>query len=145
MNLVRWNPTFEIERVFDELMRGTALASRNNGGNATLLPIDIKRGDKDVTVEASVPGFTPEEVRVTVDGGVLTISARREKSEETQDGDYLRQERYFGSLYRQISLGDGVDGDRAKADFKNGVLSVVIPLISKPEPKRIPVTAAAGK
>ena len=92
-----------------------------------------------------MPGFTPEEVSVTVDGGVLTISARREQSEETKDGDYLRQERYFGSLYRQISLGEGVDGDKAKADFRNGVLSVEIPLVSKPEPKRIPVTAAAGE
>jgi HSP20 family protein len=145
MNLVRWNPTFEIERVFDELMRGTALASRENGRTATLLPIDIKRGDKDLTVEASVPGFKPEEVNVTVDAGVLTISAQRETAEDFKDGDYVRQERYFGSLYRQIALGEGVDGDKAKADFRNGVLTVTVPLVSKPEPKRIPVRAETGR
>jgi HSP20 family protein len=142
MNLVRWNPTFEIERVFDELMRGTALASGiNRSRAATLLPIDVKRGDSVVTVEASVPGFKPEEVNVTVDAGILTISAQRDTNEETEDSGYLRQERYVGSLYRQIALGDGVDGDNAKADFKNGVLTVTIPLLSKPEPKRIPVQA----
>jgi HSP20 family protein len=142
MNLVRWNPTFEIERVFDELMRGTALASGiNRSRAATLLPIDVKRGDSAVTVEASVPGFKPEEVNVTVDAGILTISAQRDTNEETEDSGYLRQERYVGSLYRQIALGDGVDGDNAKADFKNGVLTVTVPLLSKPEPKRIPVQA----
>jgi HSP20 family protein len=142
MNLVRWNPTFEIERVFDELMRGTALASGvNRSRAATLLPIDVKRGDSVVTVEASVPGFKPEEVNVTVDAGILTISAQRDTNEETEDSGYLRQERYVGSLYRQIALGDGVDGDNAKADFKNGVLTVTVPLLSKPEPKRIPVQA----
>jgi HSP20 family protein len=142
MNLVRWNPTFEIERVFDELVRGTALASGiNRSRAATLLPIDVKRGDSAVTVEASVPGFKPEEVNVTVEAGILTISAQRDTNEETEDSGYLRQERYVGSLYRQIALGDGVDGDNAKADFKNGVLTVTIPLLSKPEPKRIPVQA----
>ena len=152
MNIVRWNPAFdvlnvqaEIDRVFEELVRGRGLNARFNGTGASFLPVDIKRTDNAILVEASVPGYKPDEVNVTVDRGVLTISARRETSEENRSGEYLRQERRFGSLYRQITLGEGVDGERAQADFKDGVLTVTIPLVSKPEPKRIPVNAEARK
>jgi len=145
MNLVRWNPATEIDRVFDEVMRGTSFGPRFNGSGISLLPVDIRRSDKELTVEASVPGFEPEEVNVTVDGGVLTISAQRESTNETSKDDYVRQERYFGGLSRQITLGDTVDGDKASADFRNGVLTVTIPLIAKPEPRRIAVKAEARK
>jgi HSP20 family protein len=152
MNMVRWKPAFdmlnvhsEIDRVFEELVGGSRFGSSGNGGSAGFLPVDIKRSDANLVVEASVPGFKPEEVSVTVDGGILTISAQREASEEKREGEYLRQERRFSSLYRQITLGEGVDGDKAAADFNNGVLTVTIPLVSKREPKRIPVRAEASK
>jgi HSP20 family protein len=148
MNLIRWNPAFdllnvhsEMDRVFNELIGGTGFNPRYNGGSTApaYLPVDIRREGDDVIVEASVPGFRPEEVNVTVDAGVMTISASHEEEREEKEGEYLRRERYIGQVYRQIDLGDQVDGERAEAAFKDGVLSVRIPLLSKPEPKRIPV------
>lgn len=152
MNLVRWSPAFdllnvhsELDRVFNDLVNGSGFNPRYNGGAApAFLPVDVRKDGASVVIEASVPGFTPEEVSVTVDAGVLTISAEPAET-ATGEGDYLRRERFVGQYYRQISLGEQVDGDHADAVFTNGVLTVTVPLVAKPEPKRIPVSAPAKK
>jgi HSP20 family protein len=150
VNIIRWNPAFdllnvhsELDRVFNELVSGSGFSPRYAGeGRApAFLPIDVRRDGGNVVVEASVPGFTPEEVSVTFDGGVLTISATHEEQTQAK-GDYVRQERHVGQVYRQISLGDQVDGDNAQAAFANGVLTVTVPLMTKPEPRRIPVSSS---
>lgn len=149
MALIRWNPTSdlmnlhsEMDRIFNDVWQGFGLTPRGgtNGGNAGYLPIDIERTDEAVVVHAPVPGYPPEEVSVTVDSGVLTIDAEHRQEDEQKERRWIRQERFAGRLYRQISLGEGVDGDRARASFQNGVLSVILPLVQRPEPKKIPVT-----
>jgi HSP20 family protein len=148
MSMIRWNPAFdllnvhsELDRVFNELVGGTGFNPRYNGeGQApAYLPIDIRREDNRVVIEASVPGFRPEDVSVTFEGGALTIAAGRDEAHSETTGEYVRRERYAGKFYRQIALGDQVDGDRAEAGFNNGVLTVTVPMVSKPEPRRIPV------
>ena len=153
MKLIRWNPTYdllnvhsELDRVFGELMDGRAFNPRYDQGNGTpaFLPLDIRRDGDAVVVEASVPGYAPEEVEVTVEDGTLTISAGRDE-ETPAEGAYLRRERYVGRYFRQISLGEQVDGDKAQATFNNGVLTVTIPTVTRPEPRRIPVKVVAKK
>ena len=148
MNLIRWNPAFdllnvhsEMDRVFNELVSGAGFSPRYGTGAAApaYLPIDVRREGENVHVEASVAGFRPDEVSLTVEAGVLTIAAAHEPDSEAEERQYVRRERYSGKLYRQIALGDQVDGERADASFKNGVLTVTIPLVTKPEPRRIPV------
>jgi len=148
MNLVRWNPAFdllnvhsEMDRVFNDLLKGSGFNPRYGGGDAApaYLPVDIRKEGEKVVVEASVPGFSPDQVSVTVDAGVLTIGANREAAEKQEAGQYLRRERYSGQFYRQVALGDQVDGASAEASFRDGVLTVAIPLVSKLEPRRIPV------
>lgn len=147
MNIVRWNPTAdivnmhqELDRVFSDLF---SAGPGSNGGTPAFLPIDIARTESELVVEASVPGFNPDEVNVTVDRGILTIQARHEETQTSDDRKYVRQERYLGELHRQIQLGEGLDGDQARASFHNGVLHVSIPVIAKPEPKRIPISTDA--
>jgi len=153
MNIVRWNPAFdllnvhsEMDRVFNELVRGAGFNPRFEGGPAApaYLPVDIRKDGEAILVEASVPGFRPEEVSVTVDDGVLTIAAAHADESAQSGGQYLRRERFAGQVYRQISLGEQVDGEKAEAAFKDGVLAVTIPLVSKPEPRRIPVKGDAA-
>jgi HSP20 family protein len=145
MNIVRWNPAFdvlnmhsELDRVFNDLVRGAGMVQGGQGSQA-FLPIDVLRRDNDVVIEASVPGFKPEQVEVTVDHDTLTISARRDSVEKDGDTRYIRQERALTSLYRQVSLGQELDGDRAQASFDHGVLTITIPTVARPEPKKIPV------
>jgi HSP20 family protein len=152
MALIRWNPTSdlmnlhsEMDRIFNDVWPGFGLTPRGgtNGHPATsYLPVDIERTDSAVVVHAPVPGYTPEEVSVTVDNGVLTIDAQHREQGERQERTWIRQERFSGRLYRQIALGEGVNGDQAQASFQHGVLSVTLPLVQRPEPRKIPVMAA---
>lgn len=167
MALIRWNPTAdlmslhtEMDRLFNEVFQGAGVprqASRY-GPEAGLAfaPVDVYRTEDAVVVEASVPGFSPEEVSVSFEGDMLTIDAQHR--EEAQDGggngqaspaggrQYVRQERYAGRLLRQVGLGPDLRTEDARASFSHGVLTVRIPTVPKSQPRRIPVTVeqAAG-
>src|SRR2546423_15250491 len=99
MALIRWNPNSdlfnlhtELDRVLSDLTRG--MLGGFDGGAAPadgFLPLDISRTDSSLEIEASVPGFRPEDVSVTLDGGVLTISAERTEESEEKEKSYLRK------------------------------------------------------
>jgi HSP20 family protein len=152
MTLIRWNPTSELmnlhsemDRIFNDMWQGTGLAPRATGAQAAgFLPLDIERTENAILVHAPVPGFTPEEVSVTVDAGVLTIEAQHQQQAEHKEKNWIRQERFSGRLYRQIALGEGVNADQAQASFQNGVLTVTLPLTQRPEPKKVPVVVEAS-
>jgi len=93
-----------------------------------------------VIVEASAPGFKPEDVEITIEDGVLTIQARREESTESNEG-YLRRERHWGGLYRQVALPWEVKADQAKAHFEKGVLTITVPKAPSAQPVKVQVTA----
>ena len=152
MALIRWNPGTELMnlqsemgRLFEELAADMGMARWTNGNGGTaraFLPVDIERTDNALAIRASVPGFNPDEVSVTVDQGILTIDAQHQEEKEKKEKNYIRQERFSGRLYRQIALGQDVKGDEAKATFANGVLTVTVPLAKRSEPRKIPVQAA---
>jgi HSP20 family protein len=149
MALIRWSPASELmnlhsemDRVFNEMwqdFQGFGLVPRVNGGAQGHLPLDIERTEDALLIHASVPGFTPEEVSVTLESGVLTIDAHHQQEAEQKERNWIRQERFSGRLYRQIALGEGVNSDEAQATFENGVLTVRVPHTPRPEPKKIPV------
>ncbi|MEA2672000.1 MAG: hypothetical protein QOG45_2220 [Chloroflexota bacterium] len=129
MGLIRWKPGTELmnlhsemDRLFEELAGDMGMARWTN--------------------RASVPGFNPDEVSVTVDQGILTIDAQHREEKEKKEKNCVRQERFSGRLYRQIALGQDVTGDEANATFANGVLTVTVPLAARSEPRKIPVQAA---
>lgn len=129
-----------MDRLFGEMVRGI----RGNGTAAAVLPVDIKETDTAVVVEASVPGFKPEELEVTIEEGVLTIQAQREGSAESKDG-YLRRERHWGSLYRQVALPWEVQSDQAEANFDNGVLTITLPKAPSSPPVKVQVSTNGQK
>jgi HSP20 family protein len=152
MALIRWNPASdlmdlhsEMDRIFNDMWQGSGLAPRATTPQATgFLPLDIERTDNAVLVHAPVPGFSPEEVSVTVDNGVLTIEAQHGQQAEQRERNWIRQERFSGRLYRQIALGDSVNPEQAQASFQNGVLTVTLPLNQRPQPKKVPVVVEAS-
>ncbi len=154
MAIVRWNPMAdvmalhnEMDRLFGELTDGVGvgrLGDERGGPRQAFLPVDIERSGDAVLVHASVPGYSPEEVSVTVGGGVLTITATHADEAEHGEGVVVRRERFRGRLFRQVALGEDVRGDEARATFDNGVLTVSVPLVPAVEPKRIPVQVAGG-
>src|SRR6516165_2183982 len=105
MAVTRWNPwgeLFALSDTMDQLFGRTPSSAR--GEVAAFLPLDVRQTDEAYIIEASVPGFAPEDVEVTVDENVLTIRAQRKEETDDEKGGYVRRERRMSSLFRQVGL-----------------------------------------
>jgi HSP20 family protein len=114
------------------------------GGERIWSPaVEIRQRNNSIVVDADLPGIEPSEVKVEVDNDMLVIQGERKREQVEQSEGYQRSERIYGTFYRAIPLPEGAKTDQAKAEFKNGVLEVVVP-VSEPESKRrqIPVSGA---
>jgi HSP20 family protein len=118
----------EMNRLFDDVFRGFgnfgSLGRPMMEGQFGWPRIELDETDKAVTISAELPGLSEKDVQVEIANGVLSI--RGEKKAERSDESKFVSERYYGSFQRQIPL-EGVEEDKAQADFKNGVLTVTIP------------------
>jgi HSP20 family protein len=103
-----------------------------------------EEGDRFV-VEAPLPGAKPEDIQVTVEGGMLTIRGETKADEERKERNYLIREHRQSSFARSLRLPDTVDPDGVQANFENGVLRLTFPRSKQAQPRRIPVTAAGGQ
>lgn len=145
MAIVRWNPwndLFDLHNQVDQLFQNLSPETARNGGTTEFanLPVDIRQTDSEFVIEASVPGFKPEQVEVTFDDGMLTITGQRSVENEQREGQYVRRERRQASVYRQIGLPAEVRADEITAAFENGVLRINVPRAQKSQPKRITVS-----
>ena len=124
---------------------GRRLALKKDGGEEgfTLTewmpPVDIAEDDKEYTIKVELPGVNKEDVRVSVEGGVLSISGERKAEKEEKNKKYHRIERTYGSFARSFTLPEGAASDRVAAEFKDGVLRVHLPKDEKAKPKSIDV------
>jgi len=123
----------EMNRLFDDVFRGFGPLGRVGSplmeAELGWPRIELSEADKTVTVSAELPGLSEKDVQVEIANGVLSI--RGEKKAERSDESKFISERYYGSFERQIPL-DGVEEDKAQADFKNGVLTVTLPKSEPP-------------
>ena len=122
---------YAINDILDDLFKGYWIRPMrlfDEQPETQMIRMDVKENEKDYTVHAELPGVRKEDVQVTIEGNTLSVSAETKKTSEEKDGDkLLRRERYFGKVYRGISLGQEVDEAGASARFENGVLELVLP------------------
>jgi HSP20 family protein len=147
-NLSRWDPFQDLLAIQDEMNQvfGRALgrSDRASGESAvrTWAPaLDIAERPDAYVVTVEVPGIKPEELEITLEGGVLTISGERRFKTETKDQQYHRVERRYGAFRRSITLPARVSADAIDASFADGVLQVVVPKAEEAKPRRIEVHA----
>ncbi|MEO3885530.1 Hsp20/alpha crystallin family protein [Nonomuraea sp. B5E05] len=133
MLLTSIDPFFqEFERQFSRLARQTL-----DNGNA-VMPMDGLRRDDDVLLRFDLPGIDPDSIEVTVDRGVLSVSARRE--EEVADNERLFvRERPMGAFTRRVYLSEHLDSERIDAGYANGVLTVRIPVLERARPRKVEI------
>jgi HSP20 family protein len=101
--------------------------------------VDISETDNEFVIKAEIPEVKKEDVKVSVDNGVLTVRGERKQEKEEKGKKFHRVERYYGSFVRSFTLPDNVDGTKIKASFKDGMLNVQIPKTAEAKPKPIEV------
>lgn len=97
---------------------------------ARLMKTDIKEQDHDYELMIDLPGFTKDEIKVSLENGYLTISAEKgldKDTEEKKSGRYIRRERYAGACQRSFYVGEQVTKDEIKGEFKHGILKLFVP------------------
>jgi HSP20 family protein len=106
------------------------------------MPMDLYRDGDHYVLSADLPGIDPGSVDIDVDGQLLTIRAERTLA-SGEGVKWITRERDAASFVRQLNLGQGIDTDRISASYRNGVLSVTIPVSERAKPRRIEVTTDA--
>jgi len=101
--------------------------------------VDIIDHDKEIEVQAALPGVNKDDLKVTVTGQTLSIQATTSKEEKKKGERFYRREIMRGEFHRTLSLPENVDSDNAKASFKDGLLKVTIPKTEKSQHKNIEV------
>ena len=148
--LTRWDPFKEMEDLQGRFAKlfGLTPARPANGGEELMRitewtpSVDITEDDKEYVVKADLPEVKKEDVKVTVENDVLTITGERKFEKEEKDKKYHRIERAYGNFLRSFTLPDGADGSKVNAEFKDGVLKVHLPKSEKAKPKAIDVNVA---
>jgi HSP20 family protein len=130
-----------ITRDFDRRVRRAFGPAAFGSAFTTALPMDSVRRDGELVLRFDVPGVDPEKIDVTVDRGVLTVSATREENRTEGESPVVR-ERLYGSFTRRIRLSDSLAADAIEASNHDGVLEVRIPVREEAKPRKIEVGTA---
>ena len=149
MTLVRWDPFRELEEVSDRLNRMFArpAAPRTNGKETMIVAdwtpsVDISETDGEYLIKAELPEVKKDDVKVTLEDGILVIQGERRREKDDKTTKYHRVERSYGSFVRSFSLPDQVDENGVKAEYKDGMLNLRIPKSEKAKPRAIEVKVA---
>src|SRR3989449_9103056 len=148
--LTRWEPLREMEDFQNRLstLFGRPLRRTNGHGREEITladwsPLaDITEDEREYVIKAELPELRKEDVKVTVENGVLTISGERKFEKEEKKKKYHRVERGYGSFVRTFALPEDADANKVKAQFKQGMLEVHLPKNEKAKPKQIEVSVA---
>ena len=148
--LIRLDPFKEMEDAQNRLARffGLSPARLTNGEKEAMTvtewspAVDITEDDKEWLVKADLPEVKKEDVKVTVENGVLTITGERKFEKEEKDKKFHRIERSYGNFLRSFALPEAADGSKVAAEFKDGVLKVHLPKGEKAKPKAVEVKVA---
>jgi len=153
MNLMRYEPARvpyfrEMEEVSERLNRLFGTWSRPNGKETLTVAdwapmVDIQETDQEYLVKAELPEIKKEDVKVTVENGVLAIEGERKQEKEEKGKRFHRIERSYGTFLRTFAVPTDADPTKVAADFKDGILRVHLPKAEKSRPKAIEVKVAS--
>lgn len=127
----------------DTLFEGFLRPMRWSGEEVSegLLPrLDVTERDGEFVIRAEIPGVKKEDLEITLEDGVLTLGGETRSETEEKEGDrVIRQERRYGKFVRSLRVGKEVDEKKIKANYKDGILEVVLPKAEAVKPKKINV------
>lgn len=129
MTIVRWEPSRDF---------GFA------GSNPWIPPVDVYQASpEELVLKAELPDLVREDIEITVENFVLTIKGEKRLAGDVKPEQFHHVERRYGAFSRSFTLPQTVDGGKVSADYKNGVLTVRLPLREEAKPRQIKVEVAA--
>ncbi len=150
-NLVRWEPfrdMISVREVMNQLFGESFARPKTN----CLLPVrtatpavDMYEIDDAVVVKSTIPGIKAEDLDVSISGDVLTIKGETKADGEIKEEDYVYRERRYGAFCRALTIPVPVITDETRAEFENGVLTLILPKAEVIKPKAIKVRANPNK
>ena len=135
-NLVKYRPgrvLFNWDTLFDRFIDDVP----NLGGSVPAA--DVREDEAQYTLEVELPGLTEKDIEVKVENDLLSLASKREKNKKEEKKGYLIRERSRFEFSRSFTLPDAADREQISAEFKNGLLTLVIPQVAKAQPKLIDV------
>lgn len=138
MNITRWEPLREVEDMFRQYSPFFSRAMRRfEVDDAKWRPVaDISETDTEYLIKAELPEVKKEDLKVSFERGILTISGERRQEKKEKDENEIRVESFYGSFSRSFSLPDNVDAKAIQAESKDGVLRVRIPKTAPTKPEK---------
>ena len=146
MTLIRWEPLRELDDIFSRYspflgrLANARQAATEEGDVPTWTPLaNISETESEYLIKAELPDVSKEDVKVTVDENVITISGERRKEAEHKDEKVHRVESFYGSFARSFRLPEDADVTMIQAESRNGVLKVRVPKTPAPKPRTVEV------
>jgi HSP20 family protein len=143
MSLIRWDPFREFNRLparYGDLFgKNWELPMSTTAWNPS---VDIFENENEVVLKAELPGMNPKDIDVKLENNVLMLKGERHFEKETKEENYHRVEREYGTFSRSFALPSAVNAEKVTAEYKDGVLKIVLPKKEEIKPKPIKIAAA---
>ena len=143
MNVTRWEPLREMDEMFRQFAPLLGRTLPVAGGSQEMQQwrprADISETDQEYLVKLELPDVPKEDVKITVEDGVITVRGERKQRKEVKDEKEVRVETFYGAFARSFALPDNVDAEHIRAEAKDGVLRVHIPKVEQKQPKQLSV------
>ncbi len=143
-NIIRKDPFFELIPTIDQLPASllSILQHWNERAfaSAEFFPaVDVLENEHDFMFKAELPGVKPEDLKITFENNVLTLTGERKFEEEEKKENFFRMERRYGKFTRSFTLPAGIDAENVTAFFENGILNITVPKKEEFKPKQITI------
>jgi HSP20 family protein len=129
MSIVPWHPFRDIDNIGREMSSILENSPLTFFGRATSPRVDVYQTDKEVIVKAEIPGVSKEDLNVYVDENSIRLAGQIKRDQEFSDENMYRTERFYGSFSRTLPLPVEVKSEQAKAEYKDGILSILVPKV----------------
>ena len=144
MALMRWRPMRDLMSIQDEINRMFDDFGGNREGETGISKIypasDIVENKDSFVISVELPGLKKEDVKVTLQNNMLTISGEKKVESETKEHTFHRVERTYGSFFRSFEMPVPVDSGKIQADFKDGILKINLPKQEEAKPREIAIS-----
>jgi HSP20 family protein len=145
--LIRWNPEADVlrtrvDRLFNQMLGdlwSSPMSTEEVSTRRWSPAVDIRETDEALVLTAELPGLTKEDVQITLENQVLTLSGERKFEKEAKGENYHRIERSYGAFTRAFTLPTHVKTEKVDASFEHGVLTVTLPKMEESKPRRISI------